>query len=334
MNRSSPLALDRRRLFALHALFWLVVASFTFVWLVMHDRLDLGSATLTALAWATPGAALTAVILWFSSRLTSAPRLAAAWIASSVAWWLSLSALNIALLGSRAPRPDVFALAYMAFVVAAFVPLLAAVRHQSEAQRSRWLLAETTASLRETQLHALRWQLNPHFLFNALNTISARIDDAQPRAAQSMIADLAALLRDSLDSPEVSTVRDEVRRIELYFRLQKARFEDGLSVDLSIDPATLDDPLPPLLLQPLVENAVVHGMRHATPVSIDVRVRREGATLSITVSNTGSLAGASTSGIGVANVRERLALFAPEQHRFALREEGGLVRASIEIDRR
>lgn len=315
-------------------LFWSVVASFTFAWLVLHDRLAVGAALLSALGWAAPGATLTAVILWLSPRLRSAPRLAAAWMASSVAWWGALAIINRALLGGGAPVPDVFALAYIAFVVAAFVPMLVAVRHRSEAARDRLRLAEATSALRGAQLQALRWQLNPHFLFNALNTISARVED-EPRAAQSMIADLAALLRDSLDSPDVGTVADEMRRIELYFRLQRARFEDDLRVELSVDPSTLEDPLPPLLLQPLVENAVVHGLRERAPVHVAVRVRRAGDQLVITVSNTGALEARSQRGdgvgVGVANVRERLALFAPDRHRFELRQDGPVVLAQIEI---
>ncbi|MBL8684717.1 MAG: histidine kinase [Myxococcales bacterium] len=306
---------------------------FTFAWLALHDRIALGGALLSALAWATPGATLTALILLLSPRLDTAGRLGAAWIVSSLAWWGTLSGINVALFGRRAPAPDVFALAYMAFVVAAFVPLLAAVRHQTEAERGRLTLAETLASLRETQLHALRWQLNPHFLFNALNTISTRIDE-DPRAAQSMIADLAALLRDSLDSPDVGTVDDEARRIELYFRLQRARFEDGLRCELSVDPAARAEALPPLLLQPLVENAVLHGMRHACPASVTVNVRRDGERLSICVSNTGSLADATSAGVGVANVRRRLELFAPGRHTFELREADGIVRATITIEPR
>lgn len=327
----SDVGSTRRALRALHVTFWLIVAAFTFAWLSLHDRLAAGPALLSALAWAAPGAAFTALIVRFAPKLTSARRMAAAWIASSLAWWLSLASINVVLLGRRAPAPDVFALAYMAFVVAAFVPVVAAVRGNLEAQRARLSEAQSVAALRETQLQALRWQLNPHFLFNALNAISAQIEE-EPSVAQSMVSDLSALLRDSLDSPELGTVDEELRRVELYLRLQQRRFEDGLVTQVDVDPSTRRAALPSLLLQPLVENAVVHGRRCASPVEVRVSVQRAGTALRITISNTGRIDEPRRDRVGLSNVRERLALFAPERHRFTLRESDGWVHAEIELD--
>ena len=160
------------------------------------------------------------------------------------------------------------------------------------------------------RLAALRMQLSPHTLFNLLHTIRGHIE-WDPKGAQSMVVQLADLLRRLLNAGErdFSRLSDELQFVRLYLELQQRRFSDRLSVAL---PAPAEVPavwVPSLILQPLVENAVVHGLAgHQGPVSVRIGVRTEQDRLILSVRNTIAPDRAvGEQGIGVKNVRERLA---------------------------
>lgn len=159
------------------------------------------------------------------------------------------------------------------------------------------------------RLAALRMQLSPHTLFNLLHTIRGHIE-WDPKAAQAMVVQLADLLRRLLSAGEreFSRLADELQFVRLYLELQQKRFADRLSVVL---PAAEDIPqvwVPSLILQPLVENAVTHGLAgHQGPVVVRVAVERAGETLVLRVTNTMAAdAATGAEGIGLNNVRERL----------------------------
>ena len=159
------------------------------------------------------------------------------------------------------------------------------------------------------RLAALRMQLSPHTLFNLLNTIHGQIA-WDPQLAQSMVIQLADLLRRLLNAGEreFSRLAEELQFVRLYLELQMRRFPDRLSIAL---PDSADIPalwVPSLILQPLVENAVVHGLAgHEGPVLISIDTATDGGTLSVRVSNTVSPARVvNRAGIGLMNVRERL----------------------------
>ncbi len=161
------------------------------------------------------------------------------------------------------------------------------------------------------RLTALRMQLSPHTLFNLLHTIRGNID-WDPKGAQSMVVQLADLLRRLLNAGEREFTRlaDEIQFVRLYLELQQRRFADRLTIEL---PESRDLPavwVPSLILQPLVENAVVHGLAgHQGPVVIRVAVHGGPRVLTLRVSNTVGKAGtAGHPGIGLKNVRERLAV--------------------------
>jgi len=189
---------------------------------------------------------------------------------------------------------------------------LAAINGFSWYQRYRDAELRVTAlesDWHAARLAALRMQLSPHTLFNLLNTIHAQIA-WDPQLAQSMVIQLADLLRRLLNAGEreFSRLTDELQFVRLYLELQMRRFPDRLSIAL---PDAADIPalwVPSLILQPLVENAVVHGLSgHEGPVLITIETATERETLILRISNTVSPARVvNQAGIGLSNVRERL----------------------------
>lgn len=194
-------------------------------------------------------------------------------------------------------------------------------------------LAAERVTAAEAQLEALRYQLEPHFLFNALNSVSAMVDEDPPRAKQ-MVRDLSDFLRDTLrgganDVP----LSQEIASVQRYLGIEKIRFEDRLDVDVRIDPAAANVAIPGFLLHPLVENAVKYGMKtSAMPLRIAVTAERNNGSLTIEVRNSGKLAANGDGfGIGVDNVRRRLAQRYPGRHAFVVGEDANGVAARVEI---
>jgi LytS/YehU family sensor histidine kinase len=163
--------------------------------------------------------------------------------------------------------------------------------------------------LAESQLAQLKAQLQPHFLFNALNTISALMQTDVDRADR-LLAQLADLLRSSLTAGarQTSPLRDEIALLRLYADIMRERFTGRVTLDWRVADDAADAAVPALLLQPLLENAFRHGVeRSAEPVAIVIDARRDGAQLRISIHNTGSsLAAHPGLGIGLRNCRERL----------------------------
>lgn len=182
--------------------------------------------------------------------------------------------------------------------------------HRRAQERERRAL-ELAASLAEARLQALRMQLQPHFLFNTLNAISTLVHE-NPNAADDMIASLSDFLRLTLtrgDQPEQS-LREELHFIDRYLAIEHIRFGERLVVHQDIDPATLDLRLPALILQPLVENAVRHGLEpRPGPGILTLAARRDGADLVIRVADNGvgiAAEGPIREGVGLSNTRARL----------------------------
>ena len=180
---------------------------------------------------------------------------------------------------------------------------------ESRARRQREL--DLRAELARAQLQALRAQLEPHFLFNTLNAIVALIR-SDPEAAERMLIGLSEFLRLTLEDLGVDEVslRRELEYLDRYLALQKARFRERLRLAIEVAPDALDCAVPPLLLQPLVENAIRHGIsRSVTGGTISVRGRREGGELALSVTDDGqglSPNGNTGAGLGLANTRARL----------------------------
>jgi two-component system sensor histidine kinase AlgZ len=196
------------------------------------------------------------------------------------------------------------------------------MHHYDALQRSRRREAEANALAREAELRALHYQLHPHFLFNTLNSISALVADGRGSDATRMIARLGDLLRATLersDTREV-TVAEELSLTEHYLDIEKARLGRRLQVHLQVGPGILHAQLPPLLLQPLVENAIRHGIA-PRPMGGAIRLllAGEGDNLVIALRNDAapsSLDSAATrpTAIGLNNVRQRLEALYPGHH--------------------
>ena len=183
----------------------------------------------------------------------------------------------------------------------------------AHAARARQLL-ELRAELSRAQLTALRMQLNPHFFFNALHTIGALVRDGDQGGAVDMIAKLGDVLRRVLrtSSDPEAPLRDEIELVRGYLEIEQARFGDRLRVVWHLDPRSESLPVPQLILQPLVENALRHGLsRRARPGSLTISSLVDGERLELVVADDGEglpadLAARSTRGVGLANIRARL----------------------------
>ena len=200
--------------------------------------------------------------------------------------------------------------------------------HEAELKR-----AELQIHARESELRALRSQLNPHFLFNSINSVYAMIGSS-PQKAKDMLVKLSDLLRLSLVEMDTELIPFErdwslTRR---YLDIERIRFEDRLLVRTEIDEDILSEPVPSFLLQPIVENAVKHGVAVSqVPVTITISGRRNGSHIDITVSNTGQYArhtpgrSSTSKGRGLQNLAARLTRIYGENHRLLLTDtaDGG-----------
>lgn len=187
--------------------------------------------------------------------------------------------------------------------------------------------------LHSSQLHQLRQQLRPHFLFNCLNSIRAMIHIDKDQSSQ-MVDELSHILRYTLHATEERVSLDrELKAVDSYLNLEQVRLGPRLKVTRNIDPAALGFELPPLLLQTLVENAVKHGISQRVEGGlVTLNAQRNQAGLDVQVSNDGELSThASGLGIGLNNSRQRLQLLYGRDDLFSITQEGGSVVARLHL---
>jgi signal transduction histidine kinase len=201
-------------------------------------------------------------------------------------------------------------------------------------RRSEVERAQLAAIVKEAELRALKSQVNPHFIFNSLNSLRALIDEDPARARQS-VTQLANLLRYSLQSGQHETVpfEEELRIVNDYLALEQVRHEERLQLRFDVAPETLALPIPPMLLQTLVENAVKYGIAtHPEGGEIAIIARRENGMLKLQVTNPGTVPDAATAaltparaasplstGVGLKNAANRLRLLFGERATLHLR---------------
>lgn len=167
------------------------------------------------------------------------------------------------------------------------------------------------SQLTQAKLSALKMQLHPHFLFNTLNAIVVLVRQRRVEEADAMLTNLGELLRQTLAGWETQEVplRREMELINLYLDIQRVRFQDNLTVEMNLSPATLNALVPSLLLQPLVENAFRHGVsKTSAAVRIELKSNLRGSTLELQVRDDGPgiSEGSSGNGVGLRNTRARL----------------------------
>mgnify|MGYP003386290628 CR=1 FL=1 len=207
--------------------------------------------------------------------------------------------------------------------------LLSAVLMAALALRERGKTPAATAA----RLTELQSRIRPHFLFNTLNSAIALVR-AEPARAEALLEDLSDLFRHALiDHGEAVTLGEEVTLARRYLAIEQVRFGDRLQVEWALDPKADTAKLPPLLLQPLVENAVLHGVEPSpTGAQIKISTQRRRSTVVIKVTNTvPSGQGAHGHGVALDNVRDRLNLLHDVQGRFQTILKDGIYQVRIEV---
>ncbi|MGA3035919.1 MAG: histidine kinase [Vulcanimicrobiaceae bacterium] len=212
------------------------------------------------------------------------------------------------------------------FMLVVWCSLYFSIKVWQQSVQERELLLRAEAEAREAKLSALRYQLNPHFLFNSLNAVSTLVLEGNSAAATRMLAQIGDLLRTILDGGTklVIPLSEEIAFIQQYLSIENTRLGSRLRTDVSIASETLDALVPSMLLQPLVENAVRHGVAPLIEGGdVYVGSRLQDGHLHITVRNSGPpyqppQQSHAPAGIGLKNTAERLEALYSDQHTFVL----------------
>ena len=313
----------------------------------------------TALAMASAGwvavAAVCGPLIWLLGRFFLRPnlvwRLAGFSLLGATFTVVHLAGMSLGflLVNSDNYWLDQFRVVYLAnlrnfwtfevFTFVAFMAVYQIVRISRVAHERQVLSAQLEAQLAETRLDALRSQLNPHFLFNSLNAISGLALRGDTEAVTETLGRLSDLLRRVLDRTEGEVaLGEEMRFIDDYLELHRLRFSDRLTVEKQVADDTLDALVPTMLLQPIVENALKHGVGSSPgPQRVSLSSARENGSLVLEVGDSGDgfpQAGTEPEerGIGLSNTQERLERLYGPSHRFEIgttRDGGASVRVTI-----
>jgi LytS/YehU family sensor histidine kinase len=277
---------------------------------------------------------LTAVPSW---RLIA--RLAVPVLAACCAMGLINTLALIAWCEDDRPTHTLGYVAYMAktvYIVMSWTGLYIGIKYQQRLREQTEAALAARVVAHQAQLTVLRYQLNPHFLFNTLNAISTLILDRDPTTANRMVHGLSAFLRHSLDGCPVQpvTLDQELAAIDLYLDIEAVRFADRLTVKRDIAPDCRSALVPSLVLQPLVENAIKHAVaRRVEGGTLRLSAHREHGRLRLSVADDGpgpemtraDRAAPPRPGVGLRNTRDRLRVLYGVQHSFEIldRPEGG-----------
>lgn len=317
------------RLAIFYALFWFVAASANVLILTLGNGVGVTVALVEVssflLSYAVVGSAVWYVIKFSTLEDNSIYRILTAHaIAASIIVfiWMYVGIVIIKLLH---PDPShwmerrminrIFA-GYMLYVI--YVIFFYAVNYYQEFKEKLRNEGDLKALVKEAELHALKSQINPHFLFNSLNSISS-LTMTDPGKAQEMVINLSQLMRYSLkyEQKEVVTFRQELENNKLYLSIEKVRFGKKLNPVFIIEEGCLNAEIPNMILQPLYENAIKYGVYEATEtVDVITHCRRNKEFLEIIISNTydADVISKKGEGIGLRNIRDRLQLIYGNPH--------------------
>ena len=232
--------------------------------------------------------------------------------------------------GCRLPLNALGYLTYFAgalYLMIAWTGAYVGIKLARQLQQEKETALQAMAMAHQAQLRMLRYQLNPHFLFNTLNAISTLILEDRSEQASGMVGALSGFLRYSLESdPEQQVTLDqEIRAAKRYLSIEQLRFGERLHVGIIVPPAAAAAQVPSLILQPLIENAVKYAVsRHEEGGAIEIVARVDGAVLEITVSDDGPGSAdyrpgkGGGAGVGLTNTRERLRVLYGTRHDFAI----------------
>ena len=311
---------------------------------------DVGDVVSNLASWSVSGILLTSLLRREMRRRAWLTLTAGRMLPRLLLAVLSLAALQVALItvwglvevffvhhhvgteGMQSPRELLAVWAFLSSEFAVWVALYVLI---TGPRRQRELQMQLQLALREAELRALEAQINPHFLFNCLNSIRALVAE-NPARSQDMITRLANILRYNLrnDVDHTVSLNSEAEIVGDYLALESARFDDRLRVKMSISPAAGEVQVPPMLLQSLVENAIKHGIAKL-PSGGDLLIRATivGDAMLMEVENPGRIAGAAPEALqmGLANIRERLRILYRGRASFELKNRDGRVAASVLI---
>ncbi len=215
-----------------------------------------------------------------------------------------------------------------------------ALDYHAESERRERARAALAASLTEARLQALKAQIDPHFLFNTLNAISTFALQGKPDQVAGMVASLGDLMRLCMNDalPHEVPLARELEFLDLYLDIQRVRFPDWLRVEQEVSPEARDVLVPSMILQPLMENAIVHGAGDASGLDrVRLRCALENGHLTIEIRNPAPASGSehgSGNGVGLRNTRERLAQIHPGRHEFASHATEGGWRVMLRVPAR
>ncbi len=271
-----------------------------------------------------------------TAQLSVAVQASAVWVALGAFWSVALSRWLYDGLSRTATFRDLGILfaagipLYLLSAIAHYLFLAFEASHAAERQ-----VLETQVTAREAELRALRAQLNPHFLFNSLNSINALIG-SDPEGARRMCEGLGDFLRRTLalGAREAVSLGEELALVERYLGIEQVRFGDRLRVERAVDPDAATCQVPPLLLQPLVENAIKHGIQDCLEGgAIRIEARREGAMLRVVVENPVDADAPERrgEGVGLDNVRRRLEMFGARDAQLVTARRGERFRVTLTL---
>jgi sensor histidine kinase YesM len=221
--------------------------------------------------------------------------------------------------------------------------IIGIIQFQIRSQRDAMKALALQKQLSEAQLRALQMQLEPHFLFNTLNAVTTLVELGRQREATEMLTHLNTILKSTLSrrTPEKVPLSQELETVENYLAIEQIRFADRLRIEIKVEPSALNSLVPCFLLQPIVENAIRHGIAQSENEGcVEASARRVGQVLQLCVRNTGDRHGRRAHdghGIGLSNTRERLMHFYQDTYNMTAQalEAGGFeVAISIPYERR